>query len=71
MRQVVGEQDYATLVRGSDAHGHFRPHPRPSGALLAADVERALTVRADRDRFLYQGVDNAAASESGSRRSAQ
>lgn len=58
MRQVVGDKDYATLVRGSDRYGHFRPHPRPSGALAAADVAVAAKVRADRDRFLFQGVDD-------------
>ncbi|MCD9586625.1 phytanoyl-CoA dioxygenase family protein [Streptomyces sp. 8ZJF_21] len=30
VRQTTGFQDSATLVRGTDRHGHFRPEPRPS-----------------------------------------
>ena len=30
VRQVVGETDSATLVRGTDRYGHFEPEPEPS-----------------------------------------
>jgi non-heme Fe2+,alpha-ketoglutarate-dependent halogenase len=29
VRQVVGSHDHATLVRGVDSYGHFRPEERP------------------------------------------
>lgn len=30
LRQTSGTEDSATLVRGIDRHGHFRPEPRPA-----------------------------------------
>ncbi|MEU5927212.1 phytanoyl-CoA dioxygenase family protein [Streptomyces antimycoticus] len=30
VRQTTGFQDSATLVRGTDRHGNFRPEPRPT-----------------------------------------
>ena len=49
MRQVVGDQDSATLVRGTDPFGHFGQEPRP-----AADMEPAAV--AYHQRALDQGA---------------
>jgi hypothetical protein len=57
VRQVAISDDSATLVRGVDAYGHFRPERRPSQdwdpeglslQLAAADAQR---------RILYTGTD--------------
>jgi non-haem Fe2+, alpha-ketoglutarate-dependent halogenase len=36
VRQVAGSHDSATLVRGTDRHGHFEPEQRPDGDMSEA-----------------------------------
>lgn len=46
VRQVVGTQDSATLVRGTDAYRHFLPEQRPAADLApAALAHHAATVQ--------------------------
>jgi len=39
VRQNRPIRDTATLVRGSDRHGHFAAEPQPHGELLAPDID--------------------------------
>ena len=47
VKQVIGQHDTATLVRGTDRHGHFEPEPRPADDFAAEGlaVQKALRER--------------------------
>jgi Phytanoyl-CoA dioxygenase (PhyH) len=57
LRQIAGERDSATLVRGQDRYGHFDPEPAPSFDLApeALALHAAITER--QRRVLYRGTD--------------
>ena len=44
VRQVVGDYETATLVRGSDNYGHFQPEPACDSNFSAANVDFQLEV---------------------------
>ena len=56
LRQVVGERDSATLVRGQDRHGHFDLEPAPAHDLapVALALHERITER--NARVLYRGT---------------
>jgi len=60
MRQAVGQVDHATLVRGRDDHGHFRPMAEP-----AFDFDPAKTAAIDamleaENAYFYAGAEDKA-----------
>lgn len=57
LRQVAGEQDSATLVRGEDAYGHFELEPRPPADLDPDMVALHARVTDRSARILYRGTD--------------
>lgn len=60
LRQLAGERDYATLVRGSDRHHHFLPEPRPVVELGEAERGAHRRIVEDTLRILYRGARGAA-----------
>jgi ectoine hydroxylase-related dioxygenase (phytanoyl-CoA dioxygenase family) len=56
VRQVAGEVDSATLVRGKDAFGHFRPEQRPLADLSEAALAHHAQVTGDSMRILMRGA---------------
>ena len=56
MRQTVGHRDYATLVRGEDRFGHFRPHPEPAFDLAPPKLAAIDAMLDDQNAFLYAGA---------------
>jgi hypothetical protein len=63
--QVSGERDSATLVHGTDAHGHFEHEPRPARDLDPAFVELHREIAARNARILYRGTDRKSFNEPG------
>lgn len=59
VRQVVGERDSATLVRGVDTHGHFDLEAAPEAAFHPAAVARHADVIERQTRFMYAGAAQA------------
>jgi ectoine hydroxylase-related dioxygenase (phytanoyl-CoA dioxygenase family) len=60
VRQVVGRQDSAMLVRGVDSYNHFEMEHRPSADFTSEAMvafRRAIAER--RSEYLYRGVDRA------------
>ncbi len=53
VRQIAGAGDNATLVRGSEAAGHFAPEPRPVAEFDRAALARHADICANSARFLF------------------
>ena len=62
MNQVVGSVDYATLVRGEDRFGNFRPAPDPVFDLEAGDFSAIDSALRHRNAYLFSGVEEMAPS---------
>ena len=60
MRQVVGQIDYATLVRGEDRFGHFRPEPEPAFDFDPAGLRRIDAMLREMNAFYYAGAEEKA-----------
>ena len=60
MRQVVGQVDYATLVRGEDRFGHFRPEPDPVFDLDPAGLHRIDAMLRETSAYYYAGAEEKA-----------
>ena len=60
MRQVVGEADYATLVRGEDGFGHFRPEPEPAFDLDPAGLLEIDAMLREMNTYYYAGAEEKA-----------
>ena len=56
MRQVVGPTDYASLVRGEDRHGHFKPQPAPAFDLEPDRLAAIDAMLAAQDAYYYAGA---------------
>jgi non-heme Fe2+,alpha-ketoglutarate-dependent halogenase len=59
VRQVSGETDSATLVRGVDAHNYFEPELPPEGDLHPAALERHKRILDRQLSILYAGAAQA------------
>jgi non-haem Fe2+, alpha-ketoglutarate-dependent halogenase len=59
VRQTAGEIDSATLVRGRDAFGHFRPEQRPLEDLSEAALAHHAQVTGESSRILMRGTGRA------------
>ena len=57
VRQVVGNRDTATLVRGVDRFGHFDPEPRPAADFDPAAMDFHRKVVEETNSVLYRGTD--------------
>jgi len=57
MRQVVGQRDYAWLVRGKDAYRHFESPPIPTTDLDPVAVEHHRAMHNAQLDVFYKGVD--------------
>lgn len=60
MRQVVGQVDYATLVRGVDRFDHFRPEPEPVFDLDPAGLHRIDAMLREMNAYYYAGAEERA-----------
>ncbi len=60
MRQVVGQVDYATLVRGEDRFRHFRPEPEPVFDLDPAGLHRIDAMLREMNTYYYAGAEEKA-----------
>ena len=60
MRQVVGQVDYATLVRGEDRFDHFRPEPEPVFDFDPAGLHRIDTMLREMNAYYYAGAEERA-----------
>jgi len=60
VRQIAGAQDSATLVRGTDAYGHFEHEQAPDADMSAAAVAQHKAVTERQVKVLYRGTDKAA-----------
>ncbi len=60
MRQVVGDVDYATLVRGEDRFGHFRPEPEPAFDLDPAGLHPINAMLREMNAYYYAGAEEKA-----------
>jgi len=56
VRQVAGNDDSATLVRGTDTYGHFAPEPRPRGDLDPETVAFHKAATDQHAKILYRGT---------------
>lgn len=56
VRQIAGERDSATLVRGTDTFGHFEHEPRPSRELDPQMVAYHAGITDRQARILYRGT---------------
>ena len=59
IRQIAGERDSATLVRGADRFGHFDPEPAPAAELAPDAVALHAAIMERQQRVLYRGTDRA------------
>ena len=59
VRQVVGERDSATLVRGKDAYGHFDLEPSPRRDFDPEMVALHKTISDRQAKVLYRGTHKA------------
>ncbi len=57
VKQISGERDSATLVRGTDAYGHFEPEPRATRDLDPAFVALHREIAERNARILYRGTN--------------
>ena len=60
MRQVVGEVDYATIVRGEDRYCHFRPEPDPAFDLDPAGLHEIDAMLREMNTYYYAGAEEKA-----------
>jgi ectoine hydroxylase-related dioxygenase (phytanoyl-CoA dioxygenase family) len=56
VRQIAGEADSATLVRGVDTHHYFEPEPPPEDDLHPAALARHKSIMDRQLRILYAGA---------------
>lgn len=56
VRQIAGERDSATLVRGTDTFGHFEHEPRPQHELDPAMVAYHAATTGQQAKILYRGT---------------
>jgi non-heme Fe2+,alpha-ketoglutarate-dependent halogenase len=56
VRQVAGPRDSATLVRGTDAFGHFEREPRPEADLDPAMLALHAEISDRQAKILYRGT---------------
>lgn len=56
VKQAVGTRDWATLVRGKDAFGHFAPEHRPTADLEPDALAFHKMVSEEQVRVLYRGT---------------
>ena len=59
VRQIVGERDSATLVRGVDSHLHFDHEPAPEAPFHPAAVARHAEIIERQARVMYDGAAQA------------
>ena len=59
VRQIVGERDSATLVRGTDTHGHFDLEAAPEAPFHPAAVARHAEIIERQTRVMYAGATQA------------
>ena len=57
VRQVVGTDDYAMLVRGEDRYGHFKLVPPPSEDLSAEAMAWHARILAAQNEAIYAGAE--------------
>ena len=57
VRQTAGPRDSATLVRGTDAFGHFEAEPRPDRDLDPAMLDLHARISQQQAQILYRGTD--------------
>jgi ectoine hydroxylase-related dioxygenase (phytanoyl-CoA dioxygenase family) len=57
VRQVAGNHDSATLVRGEDRFHHFEPEQRPDADLSAAAIAHHATITGAHAQILMRGTD--------------
>lgn len=57
VRQIAGERDSATLVRGEDRFGHFDPEPAPMAELAPDALALHAAIMERQRRVLYRGTD--------------
>jgi hypothetical protein len=60
VRQLVGERDTATLVRGRDDYGHFEHEVRPESDLAPAAIAYHAAVTEQKSKVLYRDTDRPA-----------
>lgn len=60
VRQVVGDKDSATLVRGTDEFGHFEHETRPTSDFSAEALAQHAKVTDRQVKVLYRETDRAA-----------
>ncbi len=56
IRQVAGERDSASLVRGVDRYGHFDPEQPPASDLAPEAVARHAAIMKRQGEILYRGT---------------
>ena len=59
VRQTAGATDSATLVRGSDAFGHFHAEDRPLADLSDAAIAHHARITGETTRILMRGTGKA------------
>ena len=57
VRQVIGPDDTATVVRGADRYGHFQVEPRPTGDFTSEGLEVQRRLRSQRMAVLMRSMD--------------
>ena len=57
VRQVVGKDDYAMLVRGEDRHGHFKLVPPPEADLSDEAMAWHARILAAQNEAIYAGAE--------------
>lgn len=57
VRQVIGRQDTATVVRGADRNAHFQAEPRPAGDFRPEGLEVQRLLRAQRMAVLMRSME--------------
>jgi non-heme Fe2+,alpha-ketoglutarate-dependent halogenase len=57
IRQIAGERDSATLVRGVDTHGNFELEPAPEADLAPAALALHNAITERQQKVLYRGTD--------------
>ena len=57
LKQIAGETDSATLVRGVDLYNHFDPEPAPTADLAPEAMQLHATITGRQAATLYRGTD--------------
>lgn len=57
VKQIAGDRDSATLVRGTDAYGHFEHEPRATRDLDPTFVRLHSQITERNARILYRGTN--------------